>query len=502
MKFIADKKSSYMPGIAGKLKQFFMFRHTEERISCFVILSIAVLTVFFILYRAEWILGDNFSFLFTTAKGKFYPLITVFKVGETRFFPFAFLDFNILPLIPGAVSAMAHYIYVAFSFTVFAVLFLFSSVKICDRNNIRYVFYFSALAFSIAVISNGFFTSFLNIIYPERVIIILFSMFIFFMLKYSEQKKKSFLTAALVIAAVATYFKETVSAFFVTWAVFRLISGKEQAEEEKIFNYALVLNGVVFIGLYYFFAWKDHGVVYHADSVLGIWQLMDTVFRNSALLLFIFPFAAVRLFKCLVLKQESIPVIDPLLAAAAIYALEYLVLGYSSGYYYAPALTAGALPVVYLACRMCGKHGYTGSAVILLLCLVPFVEIPSVSACINSTVIERTKVMPGLRKISALQQKGGKIYWHSPEGRGVEIYNLVNIYLNFIQKTVGDNLLTKTGWVPELNENDVFLYMMPDSEEGVLTLDLYSVQELERQKFRLWQFQTGFLVFMHEDNLK
>ena len=491
-----------MSKIICVLKNFFSSEKTEEIISFFIIFLLAAVAVFFILYRADWLLGDNFPFLLTTAKGKFYPLVTVFKVGETRFFPFAFLDFNILPLIPGAVSGFAHYIYVAFSYIVFCLFFVLSCKIICRENGIKYMLYFAAAALVSAELHSGFFDSFLNIMFPERVVIVLFTVFAFLMFKYNENKKTYLLVLAFISAFIATYFKETVFAFFIVYAVWTLLFKKDCNGKEKIFSYTLIVNGVVFLLLYYIFAWKGHSSVYGKDSVLGIWQLMDTVFRNSALLLFIFPFAAVRLFKCLVLKQESIPVIDPLLAAAAVYALEYLVLGYSSGYYYAPALTAGALPVVCLSFRMCEKHGYAGPAVILLLCLIPFVEIPSVSACINSTVIERTKVMPGLRKISALQQKGGKIYWHSPEGRGVEIYNLVNIYLNFIQKTVGDNLLTKTGWVPELNENDVFLYMMPDSEEGVFTLDLYSVQELERQKFRLWQFQTGFLVFMHEDNLK
>jgi len=490
-----------MAKIICVLKNFFSSEKTEEIISFFIIFLLAAVAVFFILYRADWLLGDNFPFLLTTAKGKFYPLVTVFKVGETRFFPFAFLDFNLLPLIPGAISGFAHYIYVAFSYIVFCLFFVLSCKIICRETGIKYMLYFSAAALVTAELHSGFFDSFMNIMFPERVVIVLFTVFAFLMFKYNENKKTYLLVLAFISAFIATYFKETVFAFFIVYAGWTLLFKKDCNRKEKIFSYTLIVNGIVFLLLYYIFAWKGHSSVYGKDSVLGIWQLMDTVFRNSALLLFIFPFTAVRLFKCLVLKQESIPVIDPLLAAAAVYALEYLVLGYSSGYYYAPALTAGALPVVYLSFRMCEKHGYARPAVILLLCLVPFVEIPSVSACINSTVIERTKVMPGLRKISALQQKGGKIYWYNP-AEDLEItYSLLNIYINYIQGTEDIDFITRISDMTELKKNDVFLYTL-DSSTLKLHTDARILRLIEQQKFRFFQYQTGFLVFMHEDNLK
>ena len=204
------------------LKNFFSAETAEERISWFVIISLAVISIFFILYKADWLLGDNFPFLFTTAQRKFYPLVTVFKVGETRFFPFAFLDFNLLPLIPGAVSGFAHYVYVAFSYIVFCLFFLFSCKKICEKHEIKHGMYFAASAFLLSEAHSGFFDSFLNIMFPERVVIILFAVFVFLILKYSETQKTYLLVLAFLSAFLATYFKETVFAFFVVYCKYYL----------------------------------------------------------------------------------------------------------------------------------------------------------------------------------------------------------------------------------------------------------------------------------------
>jgi len=489
-----------MTKIICVLKNFFSSEKTEEIISFFIIFLLAAVAVFFILYRADWLLGDNFPFLLTTAKGKFYPLVTVFKVGETRFFPFAFLDFNILPLIPGAVSGFAHYVYVAFSYIVFCLFFVLSCKKICRENGIKYVLYFAAAALVLAELHSGFFDSFMNIMFPERMVIVLFAVFAFLMSAYNENKKTYLLVLAFISAFIATYFKETVFAFFIVYAGWTLLFKKNCNRKEKIFSYTLIVNGVVFLLLYYIFAWKGHGDIYRADVVMGIWQLLYTVFQNSALLLLIFALIIVRIYKCLVCKQKSVSVVDPLLAAAAIYALEYLVLGYSSNYYYAPAITAGAVPVVFYAVRIAAEKKYAGVAVFLLLCLVPVIEMPSVSAIIHTTIIERTKVMPGLRMIAGRYLSGGKIYWFQPWNKSEKIFNLTEVYINFIldqemgqPRGQNDSVLTVTETVPELRDNDIFLYMTMNNDQ--FNADSATLSGLKEHGFEFCQFQTGYMIF-------
>ena len=72
---------------------------------------------------------------------------------------------------------------------------------------------------------------------------------------------------------------------------------------------------------------------------------------------------------------------------------------------------------------------------------------------------------------------------------------------NFINKTDDVDYLVKIYDMPELDRNDVFLYTLNSS---TLKIPVYPaiLQSLGQNKFVLFQYQTGFLVFMHEDNLK
>lgn len=85
-----------------------MIRKITEYISLFLLLSVACIAVFFIMSNAEWILGDNYSFILSTAQGKAAPFLNGANIGGSRFFPLAGLDFNILILFPGGNTAFAH----------------------------------------------------------------------------------------------------------------------------------------------------------------------------------------------------------------------------------------------------------------------------------------------------------------------------------------------------------------------------------------------------------
>lgn len=486
----------------NSLKDFFSDVRTEERISWFIILSLALITIFSILYKADWILGDNYTFILTTGRGKTVPFLNGTNIGSTRFFPFAGLDFNILAFIPGASSAFAHYLYVAFSFIVFIVFLVLSSLEICAQFNIRHKMYFSALTVFTALACRGFFESYMNVIFAERAITALLSVFIFCIIRAAANDKIRYYIIAFLCAFIATYCKETVFALFFVYACWTLIFIKEKSKRTKIFCYSLLANSVLFLVLYYIFAWNGiGGGMYRSDSVMGVWDMLLDVFKNSPALLFVFIFALVRLAQCVLFRQKSIAVADPILMSSAVFALEYFVLRYNSSYYYAPAMTVGAIPVVYFAFNMLNKYRKTGAVLVILLGCLNVCTIPSIYDAVSTVIIERMRVIPSLRKISSLQQNGGNIYWYNAEAEQENIYNITNLYLNFIQNTEDKNFLIKTKYLPLLKENDVFLYVVFDNSDS-MKADVRVIRFLKESNFNFYQFQTGFLVFMHERNLK
>ena len=161
-----------------KIVDFLSNRRTEERISYFVIACVIAVISFLILYKADWILGDNYEFLISTAAGKPEPLS--FHIGLSRFYPLGHYDYNILTLIPNATSALAHYIYVAVTFTVLICLFCSLVNKAGREYGSNTNLYLTALFTVLLTASVSFLTCFLNVIYPERILMVLFAVFMRF----------------------------------------------------------------------------------------------------------------------------------------------------------------------------------------------------------------------------------------------------------------------------------------------------------------------------------
>ena len=72
---------------------------------------ISLVYVYFILLNANWTWGDDYEFLISTAIDKIEWSLHIANRG--RFYPFGHFDYNILTLIPGATTPLAHYILVA-----------------------------------------------------------------------------------------------------------------------------------------------------------------------------------------------------------------------------------------------------------------------------------------------------------------------------------------------------------------------------------------------------
>lgn len=514
MKFIADKKSSYMPGIADKLKQFFMFRHTEERISCFVILSIAVLTVFFILYRAEWILGDNYSFILTTAQGQPAPLLNGANIGKGRFFPLAGLDFNLLLLIPGGTSVLAHYLFVAFSFITGYLFFsLFNKyffAKADDDSIKNNDLYLTALSCILLIANGGFFTTFMNVIYSERLIFLLFALMMLSFLKGRNTGKTVWFALAAASAIYAAYLKETVPPALFAFSFFSLIFFRKGiSKAEKTAHYLIIINFIAFMSMWLYFGYTGNGETYRSDKILPFWNLLYNVLWQHKIYLCILVATFCRCCAILFLKSKPMYLADPLLITSAVFVCEYIVLKFNSDYYYFPAAVLGLpalLYCVFSAWKKTENMRFNCISLILRIASICMIllsfagEIPHASANINAAMLERTKVMPGLRMMAEKYAAGGKIYWFQPWNKDEKIFNLTELYINFIldqemeqHRGQNDSVLTVTETVPELRENDIFLYMIINNDQ--FNADSATLSGLKEHGFEFCQFQTGYMIF-------
>ncbi len=129
-----------------------MERHFSYKLLFWIIWIVIVLAcAFYIVYKACWFIGDDAIVILHTGFGiPFSPADTVSPVNG-RFFPLAYLVYNILPVIlHGPISAQSHYLLHAIFFIIFALSITNCSLitlnAICKNTFLRYTI---SLLFSI-----------------------------------------------------------------------------------------------------------------------------------------------------------------------------------------------------------------------------------------------------------------------------------------------------------------------------------------------------------------
>ena len=102
----------------------------------FCIAAVASLAVFFILHNANWVIGDDFEWLKTTALGIAEPIS--YHVGNGRFVPFNHFDSNLTLFLPYGNTAFVHYLLVAIVFCLASFSFLKALKLMCQMRMVCY----------------------------------------------------------------------------------------------------------------------------------------------------------------------------------------------------------------------------------------------------------------------------------------------------------------------------------------------------------------------------
>ncbi len=489
-----------------------MIRKIAEYVSLFVILSIPCIALFFIMSNAEWILGDNFVFISTTAAGHAIPLNNIATVSQGRFSPLSLQDFNLLLLIPHGRTAFAHYCLVAISFLAGYVMFLMSCVSSFREKTREYAYIpLTALAAALFAISPGFADIYSNLIFPERQLIVCLAIFILAFHKAVRSGSTKMYFLAVAAAIVSAYIKETASPALFSFSFLSLLfCRKRMSNSEKVAHYAIMANFVIFMVMWGIFGWSGTDNVYRTDARMTFSQLVYTVFSTNKALFLICLAAVIRWISIMLSKSEAEKFYDPLIAASFVFVAEYLVLNFNSAYYYVPAVLLGIIPMLRLSvniiqslfARNCGMRRVFSVVMMFVFVAIPLVQIPGTIRAAMLVSVEKTKIMPALRMMASHYAAGGNIYWFQPWGNYDRLYNLTELYVGFVlinemntDKDESRPLLVKTEKVPELNEKDIFIYDVLN--RGQLNADSFTIAELQRQDFDLCQFQTGYLVFTH-----
>lgn len=484
----------------------------EKRLAAYMLVFIAVFAVALIVYKADWLMGDNYLFIKTTAQCRPAPFFNPVNIGSSRFFPLAGLDFNILLLLPGGMgcSAMAHYIYVAVSFLAMYAFFLLSLRKILLPKT-KYAMSFILLAGLLLAVNKSAFMTFLNVNYAERMIALLFALFIFCIAKSGMAENRDIAFGrwhilAIICAALSTYMKETVFAFYFAFsAVSLLFFHKKMNVPQKKLHLILLANGILFIILYLCFGFNYRGSYsYSPEYTMGFFGILKSIFLNIKVLFAIFLAAGIRFFLVFLKKSSPQPVFDPLLIASSVYICEYAVLGFNDYYYYFPAIASGMVPLFYFladfadkAARM-DKNAFLSNVFLLAvaaLAALPVIELPKAMLLAKITVSGRMDTMPCLRNIAQHYLDGGNIYWHQPVQNDRRMPELTALYLNYILGGKKQAAISLVPYVPDaMQDNDVFIYSASDGKDNY-AIDDSVIRQLEKQNFKFSRRIADYFVF-------
>lgn len=377
---------------------------------------LAVLTaglLWALLAHGAWLFGDDYLFMQSFMNGSRSPL--VLEAG--RFYPLGFAEFNLLKLFPSARSIFAYELItgLVLILTMFTLSRLFSQTAAAAGKKNR--FNWQALAFIIFLgLTPAFVQIFLNIVYPEKMVILLLSVFLLFAVRAFNGNRWSDYSLAAAAAVLATYTKEPVFGAITIIAATLLVFGWRQlSQNQRRFAFFLVLNGIVFLGLYYFIAFKDQTSFYNqgknfAPRLSLLFMMLE---RNRLFYLF----AAValwRLYQTLRHRQQPVALLfDGFLYASLGWLAAYAVLKLQDNYYLTPAYILG-LPALYYYLCLPQTNRWLKLVVWSALIIISAVTKPTPWFLIYHTHKIREQHRTLLNDFTGAKSAGAKIYWYSP----------------------------------------------------------------------------------------
>ncbi|MDR0968420.1 MAG: hypothetical protein LBL99_02155 [Holosporaceae bacterium] len=465
-----------------------------EKLFFYVFISVAVLFISFsILWNANWFFGDDFQLISTTAVGKW--AIIGGWLGNGRMWPLGLIDYNILNFFPYGNSALGHYIWNTFTFllSTFFLLNLFENIT-----NKKHYYLISFCFFTIFA-SGAFIKTNIDVIYPERILTLLLSIFMYCSFKGRETQQNKYYIIAFLAACYATYCKEPVFGIFAIIALTNLIF-ETMTAKDKNFNVYLLLNSCIYLTIYYFLiGYKfqiDHSYLKTAASTLSRIEIINVIFSEEHILYPIFLTAVIRSFWVILKKDRKRLFFDGLIFASSTYALAYIFLGLSSSYYFVPCVIIAAPVFLYWLMIAALKKK---SLSILLTIVMTSLLIEDFSASVKSVIWHHSRRKNDIKAISfignqAINEK--TIYAYDVDlaktggfYRANVSYRLLLLNL-FSSYCLGNSIsIKKSGSFSEITQHKVLIYPI-ENYRGEL-----------HKKIRSWLEENNFTTLVEFNNM-
>lgn len=429
-----------------------------------IFISLIIITgalAFFIVYKAQWPLSDMVRMI-STGSNLCWSLLDGTHPEIGRFTPLGQFDYNILLFIPNGSSISSHFYFVSFSFIVFSCLFFFIIQYCITKNETSLIIIWIAFLTTLYIISRVYYPIFLDVIFPERLLIILIILFIYTYIKFEGTNKWQWGIFSLVICIIMIYVKEPIFGALIIFSLTTfLYKYKHLTKNQKLFHYILIGNSILFLLLYYFIVYKHSTNLYDSSSHDNhLIDLIISILRRQKMLALASIILIVRVFSFFFKKDITKSMWDSFLFAGIGYMTAIFILGLDKDYYFYPAIIFVTPSTVYFLI-MYIKPLFS----CILIGGLVILSFPKLTTIIQNDQLERQTTYPSLEIIADYVKEGKNIYWFENDISSYPIqvrdrywdHDGFNHYINFILGNKKINFIISKD-IKDIEANSILLY--------------------------------------------
>lgn len=463
------------------------------------------------MFHANWIFGDDHEYITSTAIDKYCDAGGFTSVG--RFMPLRYVIYN-LPLfifrlfgINTGLPVEAHFVIVAIIFIItFICLFLlFNKIEpyVGNKHTVFSLFFACTFIF----LCSEFHYIYMDIIFPETQVIMLISIFMLMYYNALKTDKKRYYIAAAITAIFSTYCKEPIFGMFLIFALTNIFFRyKNESKNEKIFYITLVINGVLFITLYYLFSYRNATVFYNEGRIsLEVINFMLSIFIKNPVLIFMFFIGVFRLYYIIVKRDREHLYYDSLLFAGIAYTFAYILLRLNAGYYFAPSIILFMPSLVYWLKYGWEKKRIYALFVFILLLPLNTIYLAKAESDVRNTWHKRQIFMPYIEDLFSKYNTSNGFIWYESDNRINDntFYiakrdwrkYVINAFLNYLNISEGkDYFVVKNHKdLIDMEQNILFFYPIDNDQNQPMPDGL--VKTLKDNDFELYTDLSDVFIY-------
>lgn len=396
-----------------------------------LLLLLTSILCFYTIRNANWLMGDDWMFVTSTAIGKPFPISENLRPADGRFCPLAQQHNNLLLLLePDGVSIETMYIRNAMELCAFSILmFLFLWCVLKRQFRCSGWHPWIALLTAIVLIERVLNKYFLSISYGGGFFPLLVLLFLWTIWHFHISQKQGYGIMSLLSAIYLTYMFEPAFGVFVVFAIVPLVFDWHNLSAKMKWYYGtFLLNGVVFAILYYFLIYRHMVAMYHPNSVdnVTIWSCFKMCMLSQKMFLLAVPLAIVRLYALFVQKDRAHILYDALLFAGVAGIMANCILKLNTGHYYVFPLLLVALPTMYFL-----VYYFKEVVTFLLVGLLGVFYLSKIPKDIRSNQTVRLYDFPIVRVLSSEIKNGVSVCVYQPADEYVALQHWDKVFCDY-----------------------------------------------------------------------